>query len=68
MPKQNNTCSIEEFKNFGVTVGTTEYARIYGCERRYAANNAEKLGAKKIAGQWRWSKAQIAAELGLPLV
>ena len=68
MPKTAKSCSIEEFKNFGITLGSEEYARVYGCERRYAANNAAKLGAKKVAGQWRWSKAQIAAELGLPLV
>lgn len=67
MPKSMPTLSVEEFRSLPLVVGTSDYARIYGCSARFASNNAPSLGATRIGGKWRWSKAKIAADLGLTL-
>lgn len=67
MPKATRSISIEEFVRLPVVFGTEDYARVYGCNSRYASDHAEELGATRHAGRWVWSKARVAADLGITL-
>lgn len=67
MPKTMPTLSVAEFRELPLVVGTSDYARIFGVSSRYASNHANALGATRIGGKWRWSKAKIAEQLGLSI-
>lgn len=60
--------STDEFVRLPVTFGAKTYADIYGCNPRFATDHAVELGAMRHAGRWVWSKARVAADLGITLV
>lgn len=54
-----------EWEALPVTFGASTMARILHTNVRWVQNHPEKLGGRKVAGRWLFSKARVAEFLDL---
>lgn len=54
-----------EWEALPVTFGASTMARIIRTNVRWVQNHPEKLGGRKIASRWIFSKTRVAELLGL---